>query len=235
MALIKCENVALGYGGRVAVSGVDLTVNAGDYLFIIGENGGGKSTLVKGLLGLVRPISGKIEYGDGLTRRGIGYLPQKTDVQRDFPASVHEVVLSGCAARSRSPFYSRADKMRAHETMRRLGIHELERRSYRELSGGQQQRVLLARALTAAETLLLLDEPATGLDPAAMTELYATIAELNRSGVTVIMVSHDTNALCAEAKTVLHMRKTPLFYGTLDEYLRSDVYGALKGGINGNA
>ena len=221
MALIKCEGVALGYDDTIAVRDVDLTVERGDYLFIIGENGSGKSTLVKGLLGLISPIRGTIEYGDGLGRRGIGYLPQKTEVQRDFPASVREVVLSGCISGGFHPFYTREDKMRAHEAIRRLHIHDIEKKSYRELSGGQQQRVLLARALCATRTLLLLDEPATGLDPAATAELYETIGELNRDdGVTIIMVSHDLHALSAEAKHVLHMKKSPLFYGTREEYLR---------------
>lgn len=224
MALIKCEGVALGYEGTVVVSGVDLTVERGDYLFIIGENGSGKSTLVKGLLGLIAPVAGVIEYGDGLGRRGIGYLPQKTEIQRDFPATVREVVLSGCISGGFHPFYTKDDKLRAHEAMQRLKIHDIEKKSYRELSGGQQQRVLLARALCATQTLLLLDEPATGLDPAATAELYAAIGELNRvDGVTVIMVSHDLHALSAEAKHVLHMKKTPLFYGTREEYLESPV------------
>lgn len=221
MALIKCEGVTLGYEDTVAVRDVDLTVGRGDYLFIIGENGSGKSTLVKGLLGLLTPIRGTIEYGDGLVRRGIGYLPQKTEVQRDFPASVREVVLSGCVSGGFHPFYTRADKLRAHEAMRRLHIHDIEKKSYRELSGGQQQRVLLARALCATRTLLLLDEPVTGLDPTATAELYETIGGLNRDdGVTIIMVSHDVHALSAEAKHVLYMKKSPVFYGTREEYLR---------------
>lgn len=220
MALIKCEGLALGYEDGVAVRGVDLTVERGDYLFIIGENGSGKSTLVKGLLGLIPPAAGRIEYGDGLHRGGIGYLPQKTEIQRDFPASVREVVLSGCVSGGFHPFYTREDKERAHGAMMRLGIHGIEKKSYRELSGGQQQRVLLARALTATKTLLLLDEPASGLDPEATAELYETVGELHRhDGVTIIMVSHDMHALAAEAEHVLRMKTTPVFYGTREEYL----------------
>ncbi len=220
MALIKCEGVSLGYENNVAVSGVDLTVERGDYLFIIGENGSGKSTLVKGLLGLLRPLGGKITYGDGLGRRGIGYLPQQTMIQRDFPASVREVVLSGCVSGGFHPIYTRADKLRAHDAMMRLHIHDIEKKSYRELSGGQQQRVLLARALCATRTLLLLDEPATGLDPEAMAELYETVGELHRrDGVTIIMVSHDLHALSSEAEHILRMKTTPVFYGTREDYL----------------
>ena len=219
MALIKCEGVCLGYSNNVAVSGVDLTVERGDYLFIIGENGSGKSTLVKGLLGLLQPIRGKIEYGDGLGRRGVGYLPQKTEVQRDFPASVREVVLSGCISGGFHPIYTRADKLRAHDVMMRLKIHDIEKKSYSELSGGQQQRVLLARALCATKELLLLDEPAAGLDPEATAELYETVGELHRrDGVTIIMVSHDLHALSSEAEHVLRMKTSPVFYGTREEY-----------------
>ena len=226
MAQLRCENVALGYEGEIAVRNVSLTVEKGDYMFIIGENGGGKSTLIKGLLGLIRPIAGRIEYGDGVDPHsgGIGYLPQHTEVQRDFPASVREVVMSGCLARSHSFYYTRADRERAHETMKKLDILGIERRSYRELSGGQQQRVLLARALCAADKMLLLDEPVTGLDPSATAELYETVGSLNRDGITVIMVSHDIGALSKEAKTVLHIQKEPVFLGTREEYLNSEVY-----------
>ncbi len=220
MALIECRGLTLGYGGDVAVRGVDLSVERGDYLFIVGENGSGKSTLIKGLLGLLTPLSGTITYGDGLSRRGIGYLPQKTEVQRDFPASVREVVISGCVGAGFHPFYTRADRERAHSAMMRLRIHDVEKKSYRELSGGQQQRVLLARALCATRTLLLLDEPATGLDPEATSELYEVIGSLNRDdGVTVIMVSHDMRALSAEAKHVLSIGGKKNFFGTRAEYL----------------
>ncbi len=230
MALIECRGVTLGYGGDVAVRGVDMTVSKGDYLFIIGENGSGKSTLVKGLLGLISPLSGTIRYGDGLTRRGIGYLPQKTEVQRDFPASVREVVTSGCVSSGFHPFYTRADRERAHAAMMRLHIHDIEKKSYRELSGGQQQRVLLARALCATRTLLLLDEPATGLDPEAASELYATVGSLNRDdGVTVIMVSHDMDALSSEAGHVLYIGRDKTFFGTRQEYISSPYFRGKAG------
>lgn len=232
MALIRCEGVTLGYEDTVAVRGLDLTVERGDYLFIIGENGSGKSTLVKGLLGLLTPISGVIEYGDGLERGGIGYLPQKTDVQRDFPATVREVILSGCVSGGFHPFYTREDKLRAHEAMRRLGIHGIEKKSYRELSGGQQQRVLLARALCASKKLLLLDEPITGLDPMAAAELYELISKINKSGTTVIMVTHDISSALKYANKILCMRENGYFFGTTAEFLSSDAAGFLKGGAN---
>ena len=179
MSMIKCKDLVLGYDGKPAAENISFTVESGDYLFVLGENGSGKSTLMKALLGLHPPISGTITFGDGLRRGEIGYLPQQTNVQRDFPASVKEVVLSGCAARNgMRPFYSASLKRRAEEKLRLMGISHLDDRSYRELSGGQQQRVLLARALSAADKALLLDEPVTGLDPNAAEEMYAEIKRL---------------------------------------------------------
>ncbi|MCD8314799.1 MAG: metal ABC transporter ATP-binding protein [Firmicutes bacterium] len=235
MALIKCENVALGYEDSVAAENISFEVNRGDYLYIIGENGSGKSTLIKGLLGLIKPIRGKIVYGDGLKKNRIGYLPQQKDAKTDFPASVYEVVISGCAGREGlSPFYSRDAKERACSAMRKLGIHDLQNRSFRELSGGQRQRVLLARALCATDSLLLLDEPSSGLDPVVTAEMYKITDELNKTdGVTVITVSHDLQAAAEDATHILHMKKSPLFYGTRDEYLKSDVWSRLSGANEG--
>ncbi len=234
MPLIKCENAAFGYENTIAAENISLEVNRGDYLYIIGENGSGKSTLIKGLLGLIKPKMGRITYGDGLKKNGIGYLPQQTDAKTDFPASVYEVIISGCAGRGGlSPFYSRDDKERACDAMRKLNIHDLQNRSFRELSGGQRQRVLLARALCATDSLILLDEPASGLDPLVTQEMYRITEELNRrDGVTIIMVSHDLSAAAKEATHILHMKKTPLFYGTRDEYLKSDLWSGLSGGDN---
>lgn len=232
MSLIKCENAAFGYDGTIAAENIDLTVNRGDYLYIIGENGSGKSTLIKGLLGLLKPMRGGISYGEGLTSRGIGYMPQKTEIQRDFPASVYEVVISGCLGRSSfRPFYTKEDKNRACEAMTALHIHDIENKSYRDLSGGQQQRVLLARALAATGNILLLDEPAAGLDPVVTAELYGVIDELReRHNIAVIMVSHDLMAIASSATHVLQMKRSPLFYGTRDEYLASDIWRNFSGG-----
>ena len=194
MALISCKNVTMGYENQLAVEDVSFDIEDGDYVCIVGENGSGKSTLLKGLLGLLKPRAGEIAFGDGLKQNMIGYLPQQTIVQRDFPASVWEVVLSGCLnRRGMRPFYSPAERRIASANIEKLGIGGLVKKSYRDLSGGQQQRVLLARALCATEKLLLLDEPVTGLDPVVTSELYALIRQLNREGVTIVMVSHDIN------------------------------------------
>ncbi len=224
MALIECKNLSLGYEGKPVVTGLDFKVSEGDYLYIIGENGSGKSTLMKALLGQKCVLGGEIIFDKSFSRKEIGYLPQQTVIQRDFPASVKEIVYSGCLnGCGLKPFYSAAQKKHAKEVMSKLGITELENRCYRELSGGQQQRVLLARALCATKKLLILDEPVAGLDPVATQNFYKLIEEINKSGITVIMVSHDMNAASKYASHYLHICHTPLFYGTKNDHLCCDV------------
>ncbi|MDE6102797.1 MAG: metal ABC transporter ATP-binding protein [Ruminococcus sp.] len=221
---IICRNAALGYEDGIVTENLNFTVSSGDYLCILGENGSGKSTLIKALLGLKPQVSGEIKWCDDFTAKEIGYLPQQTPVQRDFPASVKEIVLSGCLAKCGfRPFYNKAEKKLAENTMKQLHIEELSKRCYRELSGGQQQRVLLARALCATRKMLLLDEPVTGLDPKAQTDLYELIAKLNRDGITIIMVSHDLNAALKYASHILHIGKKQLFFGTKENYLISQT------------
>lgn len=232
MALLTCSDLSLGYEGKAILEHLSFEVNRGDYLCIVGENGSGKSTLMKTILGLVHPLKGKVLTGDGLRQSEIGYLPQQTLVQRDFPASVYEIVLSGCQGRQGlRPFYSRADKDLAMANIRRMGIEPLTRRCYRELSGGQQQRVLLARALCATRKLLLLDEPVAGLDPKATADMYGLIQRLNRlEGITVIMISHDLGAALQYATHVLHIGGR-VFYGTREDYIAQEVpHTAAKGG-----
>ena len=225
MALITVSNASLGYEGKAIVSDINFSVSDGDYLCIVGENGSGKSTLMKTLLGQKNVISGKIEFSDGLKQNEIGYLPQQTEVQKDFPASVKEIVLSGCLNRSGfRPFYSKSQKDTAARNMEKLGITDLSGKCYRELSGGQQQRVLLARALCAAEKLLVLDEPVAGLDPMVTKSLYSLIEEINKAGMTVIMVSHDMEAAVEYASHILHIGHKPLFFGKKEDYVKSDVY-----------
>ena len=230
MALIKSEHLSLSYENMTVIENLSFEVKSGDYLCIVGENGSGKSTLVKALLGLKKPVSGSIEFGDGLLQREIGYLPQQTNAQRDFPASVAEVVISGCLnSRGPRPFYSAKEKKIAAESIERLGITELKKRSYRELSGGQQQRVLLARALCAAKKLLLLDEPVTGLDPMVTAELYELISKINKSGATIIMVTHDVASALKCASHILCLTENESFFGTASEFLESDVSNFLTG------
>ena len=221
--LLACRDVSLGYEGQNVLTHLNLSIRAGDYLCVVGDNGSGKSTLLRGLLGLLAPQSGEIWRAPELRRGAIGYLPQQTRAQRDFPASVWEVVLSGCLSQRGSRFfYSAAQKSSALMNMGTLGILELKDESYRNLSGGQQQRVLLARALCAAGRLLILDEPITGLDPAAAQDLYKTLSYLNeKEGMAVVMVTHDLRPALRQARTVLHIGRSGLFYGTAEAYLRS--------------
>ena len=234
MELLKLTDVSVGYEGKPVASHLSLTLNEGDYLCIVGENGAGKSTLMKTLLNLRAPIEGSIVFSDAIARNEIGYLPQQTQVQRDFPATVWEVVLSGCLNRSGlRPFYTKAQKQTAEDWIARLDITDLKKRSYRALSGGQQQRVLLARALCATTTLLVLDEPVSGLDPLATADFYKLIRRINRDyGITVIMVSHDLQDALSLATHILHMKQSGAFFGTKQEYLQSDVYRAFTGGDN---
>lgn len=227
MSYISCDNITLGYEREkeIVAENLSFTVNKGDYLCIIGENGAGKSTLVKTILSLIRPMKGEIIYGDDLKNYEIGYLPQQTLVQRDFPASVWEIVLSGCLSGcGKRPFYNKQDKKKACDNMKRLSIWDIKDRCYRNLSGGQQQRVLLARALCATTKVLLLDEPATGLDPKVTAELYQLISKLNKEGITIIMVSHDISAATTYASHILHVGRDNSFMGTREEYLESDAW-----------
>ena len=234
MAQLTCQNLTVGYDGRTVLQGLNFEVNPGDYLCILGENGSGKSTLMKTILGLQAPISGRILTGDGLRKNEIGYLPQQTQAQKDFPASVREIVLSGCQGRCGSrPFYSKEEKRLAEENIGKMGIGSLAKRCYRELSGGQQQRVLLARALCATRKMLLLDEPVSGLDPRVTAEMYGLIETLNREeGITVMMISHDISAALKYASHILHIGDS-VFFGTKTDYLQSPqgkVFDSGKGG-----
>ena len=230
MALITLQDVTIAFEGVPAVEHVSYQVNRGDYMVLIGENGSGKSTLMRAMLGLVHPCAGTVRYGDGLKRNQIGYLPQQTAVQRDFPASVEEVVLSGCINQLGSRFfYGKNLQRKAHEKMALLDIENLSEKPYRTLSGGQQQRVLLARALCATDALLLLDEPVTGLDPGSTQELYGLIRRLNREhGVSIVMVSHDLHGSMADANKVLVVDRGVSFCGSIEEYRRQRMEGMVE-------
>lgn len=223
--ILSCRDVTVAYDSKIAVDHVSFEVNEGDYVCIVGENGSGKSTLLKSILGLVPLKCGSVSFGPEVQRKRLGYLPQQNNIQKDFPASVYEVVLSGCLnRRGLKPFYSKADKEKAMQNMERLGIGDFKKRSFSALSGGQQQRVLLARALCATDKLLLLDEPVTGLDPLVTEELYQLIEQLNRElGVTVIMVSHDISSAIRYADKILHVQQSLLFYGDTKSYINTEL------------
>ena len=234
MAQLTCQNLCAGYDGRPVLQGLSFELLAGDYLCIVGENGSGKSTLMKTILGLQMPISGRILTGDGLRKNEIGYLPQQTAAQKDFPASVWEVVLSGRQNHPHfPPFYTKADKEDALRNMELLDLLPLKKRCYRDLSGGQQQRVLLARALCATKKLLLLDEPVTGLDPVMTNEMYQLIRRINRGqNVTIIMVSHDIRNILPDATHILQLDQKQVFFGPTDEYLKTEAGKQFLGGAD---
>jgi len=222
MPLIKCENLTLGYEGKTVISNLGFEINQGNYMCIVGPNGSGKSTLVHSLLGLKKPASGKISFGDGLEKNSMGYLPQQIAMKKDFPVSVKEVVMSGIRCGKRL-FFTSADRKTAEEKMEFLGIRNLASSPFSELSGGQRQRVLLARALCSASDMLLLDEPTAGLDPLVTEQLYELILKINESGVTVLMVSHDLSASLKYASHILHLAHDSIFFGTTAEYLDSEI------------
>lgn len=225
MSYFSLNKIGFSYEGKVVLEDIHFSVEKGDYLCIVGENGAGKSTLLKGILGLKKPNEGEIILGDGLKRQDIGYLPQQTEAQKDFPASVYEVVEAGCLNKlSLFPFYRKEDKKRVEDALRFLNIENLRKSCYRELSGGQQQRVLLARALCAGSKLLILDEPVAGLDPKAQTELYDLIDRLNQElKITIIMVSHDVKEIVQRAKHILHLAHKQLFFGEAEKYRESEL------------
>ena len=226
--LLEMKNITKTFPGVKALDNVNLQVEEGEIHALVGENGAGKSTLMKTLLHLQAPISGSIELGDGLKKNEIGYLPQQTVVQKDFPATVEEIVLSGTLAKCGwRPFYRKAEKKLAEEKMKRMEVWNLRKSCYRNLSGGQQQRTLLARALCAASKVILLDEPVTGLDPKVTAEFYQVTKDLSEEGIAVIMVSHDVQAL-DYATHILHMQKKNSFYGTKEEYMNSDKWKLFK-------
>jgi len=233
MALITCSNASFAYDGKTVVEGLSFEVNRGNYLCIVGENGSGKSTLMNGLLGLLSPKAGTITFGDGLKSTSIGYLPQQTPAQKDFPASVYEVVISGrLSSRGMMPFYSKKDKDIAYANMEKLGITAIAGKSFRELSGGQQQRVLLGRALCATQDALLLDEPVAGLDPLVTVELYKTIKQLSSDGITIVMISHDIHAAVEYASHILHLQNRQIFSGSVEDYKQTEAARLfLKGGL----
>jgi zinc transport system ATP-binding protein len=228
--VLACRNASFSYAGsagKAAVENVSFQIDPGDYLCVVGENGSGKSTLMKGLLGLLPPSCGQIDLS--VSRTEIGYLPQQAAARRDFPASVEEVVLSGSLNRHGFfSFFSRQDRARANEAMERLGVAAQAHASYRELSGGQQRRVLLARALCSAGKLLMLDEPAAGLDPLVASEMYSLLEGFNRDGMTLVMISHDLKSALRYGNKVLHLRRKPLFYGKIQEYVKTDFYRRLE-------
>ena len=230
MTQIECKGISLAYEGQPICHDLSFSVEEGDYLCIVGDNGSGKSTLLRALLSLKSVAKGEISFCNGITKKEIGYLPQQSEAQKDFPALVEEVVLSGCCSGlGKRPFMGRAEKLDAIQNMKAMGVYELAKKSYRTLSGGQQQRVLLARALCSARKILILDEPVSGLDPHATEDLYSLIHHLNKhTKITIIMVTHDVEHALKDANKVLCMGKIPAFFNSVEEYRDHHCGGECK-------
>lgn len=230
MKIIECKKLNIGYPDKVICKDINFSVEQGDYLCIIGENGSGKSTLIKTLLGLIKPLSGKVLFDNNFNKTHVGYLPQQTDAQRDFPATVKEIVMSGFLGRMGfRPFYNRAEKDKVQTILKTLGISDYQNRSFKELSGGQQQRVLLARALCATDELLVLDEPTNALDARAIKNFYDIISKINKeNNITIIMVSHNIEKVIDKATHILYLKNTAEFFGTKEEFLQSEYAAYFK-------
>lgn len=230
--LFSCQNLKLSYGNQIALRGIDFEIQEGDYLCIVGSNGSGKSTLLKGILGLIEPTGGTLHWREDIKPGTVGYLPQQTMQQKDFPATVWEVVQSGCLAKKgRRPFFQQQELRLVEDNLKRLDIWSLRKKSYRNLSGGQQQRVLLARALCATEKLLFMDEPITGLDPTVTKEFYSLLFQLNQEdGLTIVMTSHDLSTALQYANKILQLDHEVVFFGDLADYKKSQAFFHLAGG-----
>jgi zinc transport system ATP-binding protein len=221
MAQLICKNISISYEKENVVSDFSMEVEKGDYISIIGENGTGKSSLLKGILGIVPLRSGSVEFMEQVKRNNIGYLSQQNPLQMDFPASCYEVVLSGCLTRKGLvPFYSKKEKNLAYSNMEKLGVQNLAKKSFADLSGGQRQRVLLARALCATDKIIFLDEPITGLDPIASKDFYEIIEKLNKEDqITIVMITHDVDNALKYSNKVVHMHKYKYYFGKKADYL----------------
>lgn len=234
MEQISCKNITMSYDDNIIIKNLNFKINKGDYICILGENGAGKSTLMKGILGLKELNEGEVLLGEGIKRTDFGYLTQQSDIQKDFPASVNEIVLSGCQSKlGLRPFYNKEEKKLAIQAMEQMNILSFKNKCFRELSGGQQQRVLLARALCATEKIFFLDEPVSGLDPHVSGDMYAIIKELNsKKNITIVMISHDIESALTHATHILHLGKK-MFWGTKEAYIESESYQSLFPQTNG--
>jgi len=218
---IAARNVTIGYGHGNVIKSANFEIEKQDFVCIVGTNGAGKSTLIKAMLGLMRPKSGKILFGEGVNHRAIGYLPQEKNAAPNFPATVIEVVLSGALGRlGARAFYRKQDVGEAERALKRLGILALKDAGFSDFSGGQKQKVLLARALVATSEVLILDEPSNNLDPKSRKEFYEILKELNQSGLTIIMITHDLDAEDLIGNKIISISESKVECLPTEEYLR---------------
>ena len=227
MSLLEINNLVLGYEKQTIINNISFEVNNNDFILIVGSNGVGKSTLVKGILGLIKPLSGEINYND-LKKKFVGYMPQETKVDANFPASVKEIVLSGLLNNMGfRPFYNKEDKKRLDEVLSILHIENLKNKSFSELSGGQRQKVLLARSLCATKKLLILDEPSNNLDQQSKAEFYTTLKHLNEGhNIAIIMITNDIDNDSLIGNKVLALKTDGYTFTSTDEYMEMNNYDA---------
>lgn len=230
MPLIEFKDLCIGYEHKVIIKNINLEINDGEYVCVFGDNGVGKTTFLKTILGLIPPLSGSIIIEDTFNKKEVGYLPQRMQLKPEFPASCFEIVLSGCVNRLKIwPFYRKSHRDLAIEKMKLLGVANLKDKPFRVLSGGQQQRILLARALCATDRLLILDEPFTGLDYHAAKSLYDLLEKINKQlNVTIIVVSHFMEDILAYSTKVVHLSKEEVFCGTPEQYVQKFDLNILK-------
>ena len=221
-AIIKLEKLKLGFGESTVITDANLTLDAGDFACIVGANGAGKSTLIKAILGLIKPQSGSIYYLNGLAQTQIGYLPQETRVDNNFPATVEEIVLSGCLGHMGwKPFYCHKEKQHVKRSLKTLGIEDLAKKRFVDLSGGQKQKVLLARSLSATTKMLILDEPSNNLDHKSRKEFYKTLKALNREHrLTIMMITHDLDADDLIGNKIIAIKEGRVSISATKDYLR---------------
>ena len=229
--VIHIDNLSVYYGETAAITNVCLDVNQGEFLGIIGPNGGGKSTLLKAILGLIPITTGSIQiYGQALgkNRTAVGYVPQFATMDRRFPISAMEVVLTGRLKQGLSLFmkYSNEDKDIACDQLKRVGIEHLAKRQISELSGGEFQRLLIARALTVHPKLLLLDEPTASVDVNSREQIYHLLRELNNE-MTIVLVTHDLLAISSEVRKLACLNRKLVYHGEpqLNEHVVNELYG----------
>lgn len=225
MSLLEIKNLTLGYEDETVINDISFNVEKNDFILVIGSNGVGKSTLIKGILGLIKPRKGEINYID-CDKKNVGYMPQETKVDANFPASVMEVVMSGLHAQMGfRPFHNKEDKKKALNVLEILKIKDLAKKSFSELSGGQRQKVLLARGLCATNNLLILDEPSNNLDKYSKEEFYTTLKHLNEGhGIAIIMITHDLDIDSFIGNKVLELKRDGYSFLPTDDYLKENGY-----------
>jgi zinc transport system ATP-binding protein len=221
-SILELKQLRLGFGDNIVINNASLVLEEGDFACIVGANGAGKSTLVRAILGLIKPLGGDIHYCGDLKQTQIGYLPQETRPDSNFPATVEEIVLSGCLGHMGwKPFYCHKEKQHIRRSLKILGIESLAKKRFVDLSGGQKQKVLLARSLSATTKMIILDEPSNSLDHKSRKDFYKTLKNLNREqGLTILMITHDLDADDLIGNKVIAIKEGKVTLSETNDYLK---------------